>query len=83
MYFQLLCREQVNSVYCRVCIGCIQVDLRKLGITDYGDLASGMLGDCANNKLELFAEDMVCSLSDLIDVCSYLHVHFCMPCRLL
>ena len=71
----------MNSVYCRVCIGCIQVDLRKLGITDYGDLASGMLGDCANNKLELFAEDMVCTLSDLIDAYSYLYL--CVPCRLL
>ena len=68
-------------MYCRVCIGCIQVDLRKLGITDYGDLASGMLTDCANKKLELFAEDMVCSLSDLVYV--HFHLYRCVPSRLL
>ena len=66
--------KYIHSVYCKVCIGCIQVDLRKLGISDYGELASGMLGDCANNKLELFAEDMVYTLNDLIDAYSLLYV---------
>ena len=31
----------------------MQVDLKKLGIFDYGELESGGLGTCANNKLEL------------------------------
>jgi len=35
----------------------VQVDLKKLGISDYGELESGQLGDCANNKLELFFPD--------------------------
>ena len=33
------------------------MDLKKLGITSYGELESGELGDCANNKLELFFPD--------------------------
>ena len=36
-----------------------QVDLKKLGITDYGELESGQLEECANNKLELFFPDRV------------------------
>jgi len=32
----------------------LQVDLKKLGISSYGELESGQLGDCANDKLELF-----------------------------
>ena len=35
------------------------MDLKKLGITDYGELGTGQLGDCANNKLELFFPDRV------------------------
>ena len=35
------------------------MDLKKLGITDYGELESGELGNCANNKLELFFPDRV------------------------
>lgn len=38
---------------------CAQVDLKKLGIMDYGELGSGQLGDCANDKLELFFPDKV------------------------
>ena len=37
----------------------LQVDLKKLGITSYGELESGQLGDCANDKLELFFPDRV------------------------
>ena len=48
-----------------------QVDLTKLNITNYGDLSSGELGDCANDKLEAFYSGEVCS------VCS-LHTHLCM-----
>ena len=36
-----------------------QVDLKKLGITEYGELESGGLGTCANNKLELFVPGRV------------------------
>ena len=42
---------------------CAQVDLKKLGIMDYGELESGQLGDCANNKLELFFPDKVLATS--------------------
>ena len=37
----------------------IQVDLKKLGISNFGELGSGMLGDCANDKLELKYLDKV------------------------
>ena len=40
--------------------------MKKLGITDYGELQSGGFSDCANSKVELFAEDSVsgtCKLS--------------------
>ena len=37
----------------------IQVDLKKLGISNFGELGSGMLGDCANDKLELKYLDRV------------------------
>lgn len=36
-----------------------QVDLKKLGILSYGDLATGGLGNCNNNKLELFYPNRV------------------------
>ena len=36
-----------------------QVNLKQLGITSYGDLGSGSLGNCNNNKLELFYPDRV------------------------
>ncbi|XP_065182890.1 uncharacterized protein LOC135813810 [Sycon ciliatum] len=32
----------------------MKVNLKKLNITNYGDLGSGQLGNCANNKLEAF-----------------------------
>lgn len=35
----------------------VQVDLKKLGISNFGELGSGMLGDCANDKLELKYQD--------------------------
>lgn len=39
----------------------LQVDLKKLGISNFGELGSGMLGDCANDKLELKYQDKVCN----------------------
>jgi hypothetical protein len=33
--------------------------LKKLGISHFGELGSGELGDCANDKLELKYEDNV------------------------
>lgn len=41
---------------------CAQVDLKKLGIMDYGELESGQLADCANDKLELFFPDKVLNM---------------------
>ena len=37
----------------------IQADLKKLGISNYGDLETGQLGNCANDKLELFVDEFV------------------------
>lgn len=31
-----------------------QIDLKKLGINNYGNIESGELGMCANDKLELY-----------------------------
>ena len=46
-----------------VCMG-MQVNLKKLNITNYGDLGSGQLGNCANNKLEAFYAGKVSRYSD-------------------
>eukprot|EP00731_Ephydatia_muelleri_P030116 Em0021g639a len=37
----------------------VQVNLKQLGILTYGDLATGSLGNCNNNKLELFYPNRV------------------------
>lgn len=37
----------------------LQIDLKKLGVTDYGELHSGQLGNCNNNKSDLYADPMV------------------------
>ena len=51
----LILYVHVRSIwFTRILLTMIQVDLKKLGITDYGELESGQLGQCANNKLELF-----------------------------
>ena len=36
-----------------------QVNLKEMGLNDYGDLESGDLHSCANNKMELFYNDEV------------------------
>ena len=53
-------RKRMHNVVPHSCW--FQVDLKKLGITDYGDLESGQLGNCANNKLELLFPDRVGSV---------------------
>ncbi|XP_065903276.1 uncharacterized protein [Dysidea avara] len=41
----------------------IQADLKKLGISNYGDLETGQLGNCANDKLELFVDEFRMTLA--------------------
>lgn len=44
----------------------LQVDLKKIGISNFGELESGGLGTCANDKLELQYEDNVgCKMKNL------------------
>ena len=41
------------------------MDLKKFGITNYGDIGTGMLGDCANDKLELYFNKTVSSCNGI------------------
>ena len=64
-------------VFTTICTStCAQVDLKKLGIMDYGELGSGQLGDCANDKLELFFPDKVLHNNhELVVVCKFILLH--------
>lgn len=55
----------------------LQVDLKKLGITNYGDIGTGMLGDCANDKLELYFNKTVSSCNDIYN---YTGLYLCAHC---
>ena len=46
-----------------------QIDLKKLGISGYGNIETQELGRCANNKLELY-------FNKTVSQCLYTYMHF-------
>lgn len=70
LFCSMHCISTTIHVFVITCTStCAQVDLKKLGIMDYGELESGQLADCANDKLELFFPDKVfkCSVPNIQD----------------
>ena len=52
---------------CMYVFSIMQVDLKKLGISSYGNIESQELGQCGNDKLELY-------FNKTVSQCLYVHI---------
>ena len=80
LFCSMHCISTTIHVFVITCTStCAQVDLKKLGIMDYGELESGQLADCANDKLELFFPHKVlkCSVPNIQDSSFFSHTYKC------